>query len=529
MSWNQGHLLKSGQYEVVRLLGSGGFGMTYLAKDLNLERQVVIKRPNLSFEADRDYDKFLRRFKREGQVLAQVQIPNIVRVIEFTEIGGMPCLVMDFVAGETLNECIRRRKSIPENEAWQLFQKLASAVEALHQKGIIHCDIHPGNIIVQPNGEPMLIDFGSTKLLHPTTWTVTTTVNKDFGPYEQIAESAENALGSQPAWDIYSLAANMFFAVTGQKPMSAISRKLYGDSLKEPKELKPELSDRLNRMILQGMALEAKDRSISVREWIKLLNVSSQPFLQDMLSNSKATELVSENQELRSFSPSLRKQKNSNINFSRPRKKLSTFIFFPRLSIYFLILGHFFQGVVLGNYFGDLAWAWDLAFAFAWFLALAVAFTSSLSESLLWAFVGAWAFFGAWWALAGIGAAFAFSFSGAWAGVGVFIGSQPRIIRQWSKKQDDISYTMVSLSGALLSGGFSGYFTNTGIIWGLCHGLFAWASLMSILIGYNNPKIRDNYSNVQVLLIYSVCLSIGLISGGMLGSWLKVAGILKLP
>jgi eukaryotic-like serine/threonine-protein kinase len=58
MSWNQGHLLKSGQYEVVRLLGSGGFGMTYLAKDLNLARQVVIKRPNLSFEADRDYDKF---------------------------------------------------------------------------------------------------------------------------------------------------------------------------------------------------------------------------------------------------------------------------------------------------------------------------------------------------------------------------------------------------------------------------------------------------------------------------------------
>jgi serine/threonine protein kinase len=163
MTWNQGHLLKSGQYEVVRQLGQGGFGLTYLAKDLNLARQVVIKRPNLSFEADRDYDKFLRRFKREGQVLAQVQIPNIVRVIEFTEIDGMPCLVMDFVAGETLNDCIRRRGYIPENEAWQIFQKMASAVEALHQQGIIHCDIHPGNIIVQPNSEPMLIDFGSTK------------------------------------------------------------------------------------------------------------------------------------------------------------------------------------------------------------------------------------------------------------------------------------------------------------------------------------------------------------------------------
>jgi serine/threonine protein kinase len=226
---------------------------------------VVIKRPNLSFEADRDYDKFLRRFKREGQVLAQVQIPNIVRVIEFIEIEGMPCLVMDFVAGETLNECIRRRQSIPENEAWLLFQKLASAVDSLHQQGIIHCDIHPGNIIVQPNGEPMLIDFGSTKLLHPTTWTVTTTVNKEFGPYEQVAESEENT--PQPAWDIYSLAANMFFAVTGQKPMLAISRKLYGDGLKSPKELKPELSYRLNHMILQGMALEMKDRPNNIYDF----------------------------------------------------------------------------------------------------------------------------------------------------------------------------------------------------------------------------------------------------------------------
>jgi serine/threonine protein kinase len=269
MTWNQGHLLKSGQYEVVRQLGQGGFGLTYLAKDLSLARQVVIKRPNLSFQADRDYDKFLRRFKREGQVLAQVQIPHIVRVIEFTEIDGMPCLVMDFVAGETLNDCIRRRGYIPENEAVKLFQKLASAVEALHQQGIIHCDIHPGNIIVQPNSEPMLIDFGSTKLLHPTTWTVTTTVNKDFGPYDQMAESAENALGSQPAWDIYSLAANMYFAVTGQKPMSAISRKLYGDGLKSPKGLKPELSEGLCQIILKGMSLESNDRPNSIKSLMK--------------------------------------------------------------------------------------------------------------------------------------------------------------------------------------------------------------------------------------------------------------------
>jgi serine/threonine protein kinase len=462
MSWNQGHLLKSGQYEVVRLLGSGGFGMTYLAKDLNLERQVVIKRPNLSFEADRDYDKFLRRFKREGQVLAQVQIPNIVRVIEFTEIGGMPCLVMDFVAGETLNECIRRRKSIPENEAWQLFQKLASAVEALHQKGIIHCDIHPGNIIVQPNGEPMLIDFGSTKLLHPTTWTVTTTVNKDFGPYEQIAESAENALGSQPAWDIYSLAANMFFAVTGQKPMSAISRKLYGDSLKEPKELKPELSDRLNRMILKGMALEARDRSSSLATWISLLEVFPQPLSKNEIS-STATASSAKNQESRSPKPVSLIQNKLNVNSPQPKKKSRIFFFW--VAMFFLVLGYFLQGVVLGNYFWALAgvlagaWAlaWDLAGTGAWVWVLI------LAEFLAWS-----------WALA---------LSGAWV---------------------------------LTSAG-----NRSGLL----------ASFIFIFMGYASLEIRlqEKYGAIRLFFIYGIFSSIGLISGSILGSWLKVAGIIKLP
>jgi serine/threonine protein kinase len=460
MSWNQGHLLKSGQYEVVRLLGSGGFGMTYLAKDLNLERQVVIKRPNLSFEADRDYDKFLRRFKREGQVLAQVQIPNIVRVIEFTEIGGMPCLVMDFVAGETLNDCIRRRGYIPEDEAVRLFQKLASAVEALHQQGIIHCDIHPGNIIVQPNSEPMLIDFGSTKLLHPTTWTVTTTVNKDFGPYDQMAESTENAFGSQPAWDIYSLAANMFFAVTGEKPMSAISRKLYGDSLKAPKELKPDLTDRLNRMILQGTALETKDRSSSVAIWINLLNVSSQPLPAEKISHSTTTESSAKNKKSKSFVTSSPKQIKSNIISPRTKKESRTFSL--EVATSFFILGYFLYGVALGYYF-ELS-----VFIFAF------------SGSVGFAFVGA-------------------------------LG--------WN----DLLIALFALVSTFT-------FWNWSAAW-ISSRIWYWLSLVAILWGYvsSEYRLRENYSTTQVFVIYLIFSWFGLVSGGVLGSWLKVAGILKLP
>jgi serine/threonine protein kinase len=517
MTWNQGHLLKSGQYEVIRQLGQGGFGLTYLAKDLSLARQVVIKRPNLTFEQDRDYDKFMRRFKREGQVLANVQIPHIVRVIEFIEIDGMPCLVMDFVAGETLGECIRRRGYIPEDEAVKLFQKLASAVEDLHQQGIIHCDIHPGNIIVQPNGEPMLIDFGSTKLLHPTTWTVTTTVNKDFGPYDQMAEAAENVLGSQPAWDIYSLAANMFFAVTGEKPMSAISRKLYGDSLKAPKELKPELTDRLNRMILQGMALEAKDRSSSVAIWINLLDVSPQPLPPEKVS-TVATEPISKNPESRSFTSAPPEQKTVNISFP-PSKKRSKEKF-PWTAILFLVLGYFLQGMVLGNYsgagVGALAFAWAGALAFSWAGALAFSWAGALAFSWDGALALAGALAGAW-ALAGVLAGVL-----AWAWLEA---------NNWIDARQNRWFVMTILCGALLGGGFSGYLTSSGIIWGLCYGLFAWAITLAILSGYEGSynNLNKNYGDFQVFLIYGIFSSVGLISGGMLGSWLKVAGIIKLP
>jgi Protein kinase domain len=478
----------------------------------------VIKRPKLTFEKDRDYDKFLRRFKREGQVLAQVQIPNIVRVIEFTEIDGMPCLVMDFVAGETLNECIRRRGYIPEDEAVKLFQKLASAVEALHQQGIIHCDIHPGNIIVQPNSEPMLIDFGSTKLLHPTTWTVTTTVNKDFGPYDQMAESTENNLGSQPAWDIYSLAANMFFAMTGQKPMSAISRKLYGDSLKAPKELKYDLSDRLNRVILKGMALEAKDRPSSVKMWISLLDVSAQSNPQNKPKN----------QESRFGSPTLQRQDKSYISSLFTKKKSRAFR--HGIAIFFLILGYFLQGIILGNHY-SVNWGWTLIGALIGSLSWAIGRDVSTNT-------GAWfgALMGSWFGALALllAGARCWSFAMAFAGGFTLFSA---IVWAGLKSNDGradppyVWFLMITLYGSLSGGGFSGYLTNIGIIGGVWYGLFSWGIFITMFLGYaiSEGRLERKYGEMQASCIYCTFSSIGLMLGGMLGSWLKVAGIIKLP
>lgn len=265
--WDRGEVLQEGRYTVIRRLGGGGFGLTYLATDNVLGRQVVIKTPDDKFQADQDYERYVRRFQREGQTLAKIEHPNIVKVFGFFKETRMPCLVMAYVEGETLNERLRKQEPLKEDEAVEIFRKLAAALHKVHDVGIFHCDIHPGNIILQHSREPVLIDFGSAKRLVPTTVTVTTTVNESFSPYEQ--RNTNNK--PKATLDIYSLAATFFFAITGIKPVSSINRKLYGDSLEFPQASRSKLSQWVQNAILNGMALEQQNRPLSMKAWLALL------------------------------------------------------------------------------------------------------------------------------------------------------------------------------------------------------------------------------------------------------------------
>jgi serine/threonine protein kinase len=269
MAWGRGQLLQSGKYKIIEQIGIGGFGQTYLAVDLFLKEQVIIKRPYLNLRSDKNHEKYVRRFQREWKVLSQIKHPNVVRAVDFFEEEGIPCLVMEYVVGETLNECIRRMQYIPPEEALVYFRQLAIVLQSLHEQGLIHCDIHPGNIIVeQYEKKPVLIDFGSTKLLEPHTVTITTTVNDYFSPYEQRIIDDH-----QPTLDVYSLAATLYFAITGKKPQCASDRKMFGDKLIHPKQHRSDISEQLNRAILKGMSVEAKDRPSTMQAWINLLPV----------------------------------------------------------------------------------------------------------------------------------------------------------------------------------------------------------------------------------------------------------------
>ena len=276
--WTEGQKLYSGKYTILKKIGEGGFGLTYMANDCSLNRQVVIKRPNRDFATNHAYDVYIRRFQREGEVLTRIQHPNIVRVIDSSKEVGVPYLVMPYIEGVTLYELLQNVDYLTEGKALDIFRKLADGLCHTHQKGIFHCDIHPKNIILQPNGEPVLIDFGSAKLLQPTTSTITTTYTEFFSPYEQQVREAptgedtyRNKVRNKTPVDVYGLAATFFFTVTGTNPPTSLGRKLYGVRLDFPESSKELLSRWLRDAILKGMALEATNRPSSMQLFMSSL------------------------------------------------------------------------------------------------------------------------------------------------------------------------------------------------------------------------------------------------------------------
>ncbi|NMG20205.1 serine/threonine protein kinase [Brasilonema bromeliae] len=270
MPWTAGQRLQGGKYVIGEVLGQGGFGITYKALHVELNQTVVIKTPNEHLRHDPEYDKYIDRFIKEGQILARLSEephPHIVRVIDLFKEGAIHCLVMDFVPGENLFEAVRRRGALPEAEIVPCIRQIGEALMMVHQAGLVHRDAHPGNIMLRNNGKAVLIDFGIAKELLPKTLSSTGNAgNHGFAPYEQITRGSR-----EPTVDIYCLAATLYYAVTGQNPTTSLARKLDDASLTPPKQIIPDISEQLNYAILKGMALEAEDRPQSMQEWLTML------------------------------------------------------------------------------------------------------------------------------------------------------------------------------------------------------------------------------------------------------------------
>lgn len=223
------------EYRVDSVLGAGGFGITYLATDLNLKCQVALKeylpvdmasrRPDhsISVRTTADSESFawgLQRFLDEARTLASFHHPNIVRVMRFFEGNATGYMVMEFVAGEPLNHWIKSRRPLSQQALLDLVTPLLGGLTAIHDAGYLHRDIKPANVFIRADGSPVLLDFGSARMLNGGDEGLTALVSPGYAPLEQY-----HAQGNQGPWsDLYAFGGVMYWMITSAKPMEAASR-----------------------------------------------------------------------------------------------------------------------------------------------------------------------------------------------------------------------------------------------------------------------------------------------------------------
>ncbi len=260
MDWQPGKVIDK-RYKIEKVLGEGGFGITYKAKHLHLSVTRVIKTPRAKFHQDANYAGFVKRFLQEAQTLAGLKPhPHIVQVHDFfTEPDEkIPCLVMEFIEGESLYTLVQRRGALPEAEAIRYIQPIGSALSHIHKTGLVHFDATPMNIMIRQDKTPVLIDFGIAGDCPPSTFSFA--CNPAFAPGEQLFGERKITV------DVYTLAAGCYYAVTGKLPIPA-GQRMQNVKFIEPKQHQA-ISANLNDAIVWGMALEAKNRPQSVQEWL---------------------------------------------------------------------------------------------------------------------------------------------------------------------------------------------------------------------------------------------------------------------
>ncbi|MFT4583075.1 MAG: serine/threonine protein kinase [Gammaproteobacteria bacterium] len=224
-------------YRIDSVLGQGGFGITYLAYDPNLDQHVAIKEylpmdlavrdgdnsvyPASSANRER-YQWGLDRFISEARTLAKFKHPAIVRVLSVFEENNTAYMVMEYERGKSLQQILDTRKTLNEDELIPILGPLLDGLEQMHSTGFIHRDIKPANIYVREDGSPVLLDFGSARqALGEQTKSLTSIVSPGYAPFEQYYSKSDR----QGPWtDIYSLAATMYRAISGIMPMDAIDR-----------------------------------------------------------------------------------------------------------------------------------------------------------------------------------------------------------------------------------------------------------------------------------------------------------------
>jgi serine/threonine protein kinase len=275
------HILNE-DYQIVQILGVGGFGITYLARDIQLNTEVVIKEFFPSEMVTRDqtrisvtpftkdtqtYEHLLKRFSEEAQLLARMRHPNVIRVTRFFEANRTAYFVMEYHKGQTLKEYLSQHTTLDEAHILSIMIPILEGAKYVHEQGFLHRDIAPDNIYLPTDGMPLLIDFGAARdAIAQESKNISSIVKEGYSAPEQYTVNNQQNASA----DLYAIGAVFYRMITGNVPLSAPHRQtaILND---EPdpignfiQEYKDQYSQTLLHATAKAMNLRASDRFDSV-------------------------------------------------------------------------------------------------------------------------------------------------------------------------------------------------------------------------------------------------------------------------
>jgi len=269
---HQGFIL--GPYKVMELIGKGGMGRIFLAEHVSLHRRVAIK--VLQSEKAKNHE-LLQRFYREARAVAALDHPNIVKIFDVNEEAGSHFLVMEYVSGRTLKQIMTAKGPLPYQKAVRYIIKTATGLKHAHEKGFVHRDIKPDNIIVSTEGNVKILDMGLARSLNGDGDNLTKMLNPNavYGSVDYI--SPEQSIGGtvDARSDLYSLGATLFAMITGAPPFSGTAAQILVShqltKVPDLSRLVPAVPAQLSAIVAKLMAKQPEKRYRSAAEVIDAL------------------------------------------------------------------------------------------------------------------------------------------------------------------------------------------------------------------------------------------------------------------